>query len=171
MDCGWGLSLTSCSLCIQLMSKETPVTGGNDSYVDLDRQVWSPWGTGGRVQVILKRLSIDLSACVCVYVLSAEEDGGGAERRIGGQRRNLTALSRARHAGGSTQTSCIWVSWRGQYRMVLTKVVTCPVIVTVFWLIRSLSYIAAACRAELSNVWLILIVRFKTVFDPVDWNA
>lgn len=25
----------------QLMSKETPVTGGNDSYVDLDRQVWS----------------------------------------------------------------------------------------------------------------------------------
>lgn len=22
------------------MSKETPVTGGNDSYVDLDRQVW-----------------------------------------------------------------------------------------------------------------------------------
>lgn len=24
---------------LQLMSKETPVSGGNDSYVDLDRQV------------------------------------------------------------------------------------------------------------------------------------
>lgn len=35
-----GQLLTVCvSVCPQLMSKETPVSGGNDSYVDLDRQV------------------------------------------------------------------------------------------------------------------------------------
>lgn len=32
-------TLTCVCVCLQLMSKETPVTGGNDSYVDLDRQV------------------------------------------------------------------------------------------------------------------------------------
>lgn len=32
---------------VQLMSKETPVTGGNDSYVDLDRQVRRCYGPKG----------------------------------------------------------------------------------------------------------------------------
>lgn len=31
--------VTSSAFFLQLMSKETPVTMGNDSYVDLDRQV------------------------------------------------------------------------------------------------------------------------------------
>lgn len=47
----------SCSTCVcvclcvflQLMSKETPVTGGSDSYLDLDRQVLG----GGRPSSLL----------------------------------------------------------------------------------------------------------------------
>lgn len=37
--------LTCFCVFVQLMSKETPVMGGNDSYVDLDRQVWRLYRT------------------------------------------------------------------------------------------------------------------------------
>lgn len=40
------------------MSKETPVTGGNDSYVDLDRQVWRLYLLGCLLNQVLFSISV-----------------------------------------------------------------------------------------------------------------
>lgn len=55
--------------------------------------VSSEWTING----VIMRWNLQVLICLCLF--SAEEDGGGAEWCFGHQRRNLPAVSRARHAG------------------------------------------------------------------------
>lgn len=75
---------------LQLMSKETPVTGGNDSYADLDRQVRRSSCRLSR-PVLVSLVGTNASVCVSQLKKTAEElnDALAAKEEISQRCREL----------------------------------------------------------------------------------